>query len=304
MNDSGNSVVRSAGAIRGRRADMARACRRLAYLALILCGCGPQIAWSQTPSALQEWQYSSGIVLQRLFDPDFPDWRVVAGVGAEFKPLYDGSKPYRTQAGPVINVLYRDIAFASVGEGLGVNFLRGDKYRAGIALGYDLGRRDSDDLTHLRGLGDIGRAPVIKLFGSYVISKEFPLVLRADVRQIAGGAHGLLGDLEAYMPLPGSSRRLVMFAGPSITFADHRYSQNLFGVTTTQALASDYPVYDAHAGADAAGLGFSATGFITKHWLINADLAVNHLLGSASASPITQSRTQGVFALSVEYKWN
>jgi outer membrane scaffolding protein for murein synthesis (MipA/OmpV family) len=302
--DSGNSRTRRLGAIRGCRADMARAWRRLAYLAFILCGCGPQIALSQTPSALQEWQYSSGIVLQKLFEPDLPEWRVVAGVGAELKPLYDGSKPYRVQGGPVFNVLYRDIAFASVGEGLGVNFLHGDHYRAGIALGYDLGRRESDDLTHLRGLGDIGRAPVIKLFGSYVISKEFPLVLRADVRQIAGGAHGLLGDLEAYMPLPGSSKRLVMFAGPSITFADHRYSQNLFGITTTQALASGYSDYAAHAGADAAGLGFSATGFITKHWLVNADLAVNHLLGSASDSPITQSRTQGVFALSVEYKWN
>ena len=302
-NDLGKALPKKLGKLCGRVPGTIIS-RNLAYLILMLCACPPRIAMSQTPSALQEWQYSSGIVLQKLFEPDLPKWRVVLGAGAEVQPLYDGARPYRTRAGPVINILYRDVAFASVGEGLGVNFVRGDNYRAGVALGYDLGRRVSDDLTHLRGLADIGRAPVVKLFGSYVISKEIPLVLRADVRQIIGGADGLLGDLEAYVPLPGSSRKFVMFAGSSITFADHRYSQKLFGITTAQALASGYPDYDAHAGANAVGLGFSATGFITKHWLINADLALNHLLGSASNSPITQSSVQRVLALSVEYKWN
>jgi len=281
----------------------ARLARKLAWLVFTLLACGSGTALAQTPSALQEWQYSSGIILARLFEPNQPQWSVVLGAGAESKPLYDGARPYRIQAGPVINILYRDIAFASVGEGLGVNFVRGDNYRAGVAIGYDFGRRVADDLNHLRGLTDIARAPVIKLFGSYVISKEYPLVLRMDVRQIIGGADGLLGDLEAYLPLPGSSKKLVMFAGPSLTFADHRYSQRLLGISTAEALASGYRVYDAHAGANAVGLGFSATRFMTDHWLINADLAVDHLLGSAAASPITQSTWQRVIALSFEYKW-
>jgi outer membrane scaffolding protein for murein synthesis (MipA/OmpV family) len=76
-----------------------------------------------------------------------------------------------------------------------------------------------------------------------------------------------------------------------------------FGVTTTQSIASGYPVYDAHAGSEAVGFGFSATGFISTHWLINVDMAVNHLLRSAVDSPITQQTTQHVFALSVAYSW-
>jgi outer membrane scaffolding protein for murein synthesis (MipA/OmpV family) len=301
---SGKARPKKPSTLCGRLLRTAIISRNLAYLVLMLCVGVPRIAMSQTPSALQEWQYSGGITLQKLYEPDLPKWRVVLGAGAEVQPLYDGARPYRTRAGPVINILYRDVAFASVGEGLGVNLVNGANYRGGVALGYDFGRRVSDDLSHLRGLADIGRAPVVKFFGTYVISKEFPLVLRADVRKIIGGADGLLGDLEAYVPLPGSSRKLVMFAGSSLTFADHHYSQRLFGITTAQALASGYPLYDAHAGANAVGLGFSATGFITKHWLINADLALNHLLGSASNSPITQSSVQRVLALSVEYKWN
>lgn len=96
----------------------------------------------------------------------------------------------------MINIRYRDIAFASVGEGLGVNPLRGDNYRAGVSIGYDLGRRVADYYSHLHGLGDIAPAPVIKLIESYAISKKFPLVLRAAVRQLVGGADGVVGDLE------------------------------------------------------------------------------------------------------------
>ncbi len=274
----------------------------LTWWAVVLWACGPRIAFSQTPSPLQEWQYAAGTTLEKLYEPS-AEWRVMLGVAAELEPLYEGARPYRVLAGPVINIKYRDIAFASVGEGIGMNVFRGDHYRAGFALSYDLGRRVSDYSTHLQGLGAISVAPVIKLFAGYAISKAFPLTLRADVRRVVGGANGTLADLEAFLPLPGSSEKLVLFAGPSITFADHRYLQKVFGVTETQSLASGYPVFDTHAGTNSVGVGLSATRFITNHWLVNADAAINRLRGSASESPITQERTQRVLALSVLYKW-
>ena len=290
--------------MRGTNLQLSLLRRRFAAFALLFCVLAPGLARAQTPSPLQEWQYSSGIILERLFEPDVPEWRTVLGAGIEFRPIYQGSSAYRGEGGPVVNVRYKDLAFFSVGEGLGVNLWSGDNYRAGIALGYDLGRREGDDLTHLRGLGDIGRAPTIKAFASYVVSKKLPLVMRADVRQIfGGGADGLLADFGAYVPLPGSSKKLFMFAGPSITIADRRYEQRVFGVTPTQALASGYPEYTAHGGPNVAGFGFSATRFITEHWLINTDLAINRLLGSSSDSPITQRNVQGVVALSMEYSW-
>jgi len=149
--------------------------RRLAYLACMLCACVPRMAWSQTPSPLQEWQYPGGTILEKLYEPNLQDWRVVLGAAVAAMPRYDGAQSYRESPGPVIVILYRDIAFASVGEGLGVNLLRGDKYRAGVALGYDVGRPMSDEYHHLHGLGDINPAPSLKVFGTYVISKEFAL---------------------------------------------------------------------------------------------------------------------------------
>ena len=51
------------------------------------------------------------------------------------------------------------------------------------------------------------------------------------------------------------------------------------------------------------GLGFSASRFMTPHWLVNADLAWNRLRGSAADSPITQTRVQGVVEFSTAYRW-
>lgn len=159
-------------------------------IALLARLCAPIVVFAQTPSPLQEWQYSSGIVLYKLYEPITPEWHIETGLAVEPRPLYEGSRLYRVLLGPVIDVRYQDLAFASVGEGIGVNVIRGDNYRAGIAVGYDLGRDAKDDLDHLKGLGNVSAAPTVKLFGSYVISKGLPLVLRADVRQFAGGTDG------------------------------------------------------------------------------------------------------------------
>jgi outer membrane scaffolding protein for murein synthesis (MipA/OmpV family) len=275
----------------------------LVCAALLISLCGARTACAQTPSPMQEWQYSGGIILSRLFEPNLPDWRVILGAAAESQPVYTGAHAYKVQGGPVINIQYKDIAFLSTGDGLGINFLHGDHYRVGAAIAYDLGRKERDDYGNLRGMGDISAAPAAKLFATYVLSKKFPLILRVDARQILGGADGTVGDVGIYMPLPGSSKKFVMFAGPSVTLATHRYLQSEFGVTPAQSLASGHPVFDTHAGMQSAGVGFSATGFLTAHWLLNIDAALTKLKGSPDISPITQTSTQRELALSINYQW-
>ncbi len=275
----------------------------LACLIFVVAALAAGKTQAQTPSPLQEWQYSGGIILSRLFQPNLPDWRVVLGTAAEVQPVYGGAHAYRLQGGPVINIQYRDIAFATTCEGIGYNFLRGDHYRVGVALAYDFGRRERDDYANLRGMGNISAAPVVKLFGTTVLSTKFPLILRVDARQIVGGANGAVADVGVYMPLPGSSKKFVMFAGPSTTFATHHYLQSEFGVTPAQSLASGHPVFDPHAGEAAVGVGFSATRFITAHWLLNVDAAISKFRGSPDVSPITENSTQRVLAMSIDYLW-
>lgn len=270
---------------------------------LLACGCA-RGAWAQTPSPLQEWQYSGGIILARLFQPDLPRFRTIVGLAAQAQPVYDGARAYQIRGGPVIDVYFRDIAFLNTGDGLGVNFLRGDHYQFGLSMTYDLGRKESQDFANLHGMGDISPAPVAKLFGTVVLSRKLPLILRVDARQFIGGAQGAIGDIEIYTPLPGSSRRFVMFAGPTLTLATRHYMQVVYGVTPQQAAASGHPVYSIlHSGTAAAGVGFSATKFLGDHWLINLDAAYNQLRGSPFRSPLVEETNQRALVLSFDYQF-
>lgn len=261
-------------------------------------------ARAQTPSPMQEWQYSGGNILARLFAPDLPEFRTTLGLAAQVQPVYSGSRAYRVLGGPVIDFHYRDIAFISTGDGIGYNVLHGDHYQVGVALAYDLGRRERSDLTNLHGMGNIRIAPVGKVFGSWVLSRHFPLILRWDARQFAGGAQGAVGDAGVYLPLPGSSETFVMFAGPSITLATHHYLQTLYGVSQAQSLTSGHPAYKIEDnGTTAAGVGFSATKFLSPHWMLNLEAAISQIRGEASRSPLVERRTQRVLALSMDYNW-
>lgn len=269
--------------------------------AILACAAGG--ASAQTPSPMQEWQYSGGIALENLFEPKVPKWDVVAGIAASTKPVYSGASQYEASFGPVLSIRYRNRAFISSGEGIGANVLVGKQYRVSLSVGLDLGRRVRWHYSTLHGLGDIPRAPYFKLAGAYVISKRVPIILRADVRKIAGGASGIVGDLDVYTPLPGSSRKLVMFAGPTVTLADRKHLQTIYGISPRQALASGYPVFATHGGLEAVGFGFSATRFFTPHLLANTNLSWSELLGSAGRSPIVERKAQAALTLAVAYRW-
>ena len=283
---------------------MPKSLRAVVFLILVAVAWLPRHAQAQSESALQEWQYDGGIVLARLFEPNLPEWRLIGGAAAEVQPAYDGAAAYRVGGGPVLNVYYRDVAFFSTGEGFGYNFLRGAHYQVGIGLSYDLGRDQKLDGANLNGMGDIAAAPVAKLYGSWVLSKKFPIILRVAARQFIGGAEGAVGNASVYLPLPGSSKTFVMFAGPSITMCTAHYLQTMYGVSEAQAMASGHPEYQiTRAGTSDAGVGFSATKFIGKHLLINLDSAISQVRGTPARSPLIERKTQRVLALSFEYHW-
>ncbi|KWR90521.1 MipA/OmpV family protein [Cupriavidus sp. IDO] len=283
-----------------------RSRRRIAGVAtrlLVACAAGSATqAMAQTPAPLAEWQFSAGIPLEKLFEEAIPDWEIRLGGAAMVRPRYDGSSEYIPIFGPSIDIRYRDLAFASIGEGLGINVLRGKNWRAGIALTYNLGRRAQEDSPHLDGMGNINIAPEAKLFAEYAISKEFPLVLRIDARRSLGGTDGWVGDIGAYMPLPGSSERFYWFAGPTMTLADSRYMNAWFGVSQSQARAGR-PEFHASGGIKSYGFGVSAVWYFTKHWFATSDVAISQLVGDAASSPITRKATNGVFDFSINYEF-
>jgi outer membrane scaffolding protein for murein synthesis (MipA/OmpV family) len=127
-------------------------------------------------------------------------------------------------------------------------------------------------------------------------------VIAADVRRGIGGHDGWIGDLGFYIPLRASDT-FVAFAGPSITLADQDYMDSYFSVSSGQAARSRLPAFHADAGFKNASFGVTALYFISDNWFIIADAAVEQLLSDAARSPVTQSRTQFTFDLSIAYSF-
>src|SRR5258706_3669838 len=264
----------------------------------------PTAIVAQTPSPLQEWQYSSGLILARMFQPELPEFRVIAGVGSAIQPIYDGSRAYRVRGGPVINVQFKDVAFISTGDGIGYRLVHNRGLQLGVSIAYDLGRKERDDYTNLIGMGDKPVSAVPKLFAAWVVSQKFPLVIRGDIRHLLRPGGGSIADLGAYFPLPGCSPRLAMFFGPSITVANERYLQDMHGVTNQESETSRHAAYSIkHSGIEATGLGFSATWTLSRHYLLNVDAAVNHLGHLATDSPLVERASGHVVAVSFDYTW-
>jgi outer membrane scaffolding protein for murein synthesis (MipA/OmpV family) len=237
------------------------------------------------------------VVLAPLAGP-IPKWRVTVGGGAIVQPEFEGAKSYDVEPSPIIDIRYRDLFFLSDGEGIGVNLLRGKNYRAGVALAYDLGRDTHDD-PHVRNLPNIAPSPEPKLFAQYFL---LPVVLTADLRKAIGGVDGLIGDIGAYVPLP-IAHETYLFVGPSVTFANRRYMETDFGVGAGAAASSGLPQFAAHGGFKNATIGASVVHMFDAHWLFIGQGAYERLLGSAEASPISETRAQFVLDLDLGYQF-
>ena len=262
---------------------------------LLLCVAAD--AGAQTTSPLPEWEYSAGQLLRSYFMGDkLPTLAASVGVSAEVFPKFDGSSHYGVLGGPTFDIRYRDIAFLSTGEGLGVNILRGTHYRSGIALTYELGRSNNESVV-LRGLGDVHAAPELKVFAEGLV---FPVVIRADIRRALGGYNGWAADFAVYLPITGS-KKFYMLVGPSIAFGDSSYMRHFFGITETESQTSGLPVYTPGAGIKSINFGTNATLFVTDHWFLNSVLAVDRLLGGAAGSPTTSERMQFATTFTVGY---
>ena len=270
---------------------------RLLLLSLALASL-PGMVQARSPAGLAEWQFSAGQALMPHFVEAIPKWQRVVSGGVVALPRYEGATAYTVMPALNLELRYKDLAFASTSEGLGVNLLHSRNYRAGVALGFDLGRDETRN-PHLTGLDDLQPAPVLKFFGEYVI---FPVVLRTAVSHQLGAGGGWDADVGAYMPVIGN-KKFFVFLGPSVTFSDGDEMQRSFGVSSAQSSRSGLAVYHAGGGLRSANLGSSASWFFRENWFLNATGGFQHLLGSAQQSPITRSQQQYTLSLMIGKQW-
>lgn len=237
---------------------------------------------------------------------------VSLGIGAFAMPAYEGAKKLEMTPVPFIDVrLFNDRAFLNVQDGLGVNAIKNNNWKAGFALTYSPGRSHSGSGlfggskdSRLTGVPDINGAALGKAFVSYTI-RSFSV--DADIKNRFGSDGGILADLGAkyhFSPL----ERLHMTVGPEITWANRYYNKTFFGVSeqtaqTATALGNDLTAYSPSAGIK--DVAFSVTGVyaLTDHWSAIGHAGFEELVGPAKNSPLTQRTFQPNVGLGVSYRF-
>lgn len=144
--------------------------------------------------------------------------------------------------------------------------------------------RSADDNPELEGLDDVDTSVELGLGLGY---SSYRLDAFADVRYGVIGHESVVGevgaDLKAY-----PTDRLTLTLGPRLLVGSGDYSATYFGVSESEALASDYSAYDADGGLLSAGLELGATYEIGESWGIEGAVTWDRFTGDAEDSPIVQ----------------
>jgi outer membrane scaffolding protein for murein synthesis (MipA/OmpV family) len=227
------------------------------------------------------------------------DWKISVGPGLYVFPKYPGSSQIQVLPFPVQDISWKDRVFSQGPDVLGVNALAGENYHAGASLSFDFQSRKSSDDARLKGLPDVHVGPKLRLFADYT---WWAFTGSAAVyRDIAGTGQGLTAMADLFVSAPLG--KLLLSAGPGVTWANATYTQTFFGVNAQESAASGLPQYSTHSGLRDVHFNVNALYKFDAHWSANVAAVVGRLQKSAAGSPITERRLDVNGMASVLYRF-
>ena len=112
-----------------------------------------------------------------------------------------------------------------------------------------------------------------------------------------GGTHAELG-----IEIPwGIAESMTLSFSPSVLWADNKYTQTYFGVTSAQAARTKFKAYNAKGGVRSVGFAVGLNYQFDKNWSADAGVSYRQLQGSAAKSPIIEKKGQASAVLGVGY---
>ena len=259
-----------------------------------------------TPALAQSGGPAAGRVGQA---PD--GWSITVGAAPVLSPAWQGSRDMALSLFPDLRVHYRDLFFASVPDGVGLNLLRRDGWRAGplvkIRFGRDEdGRGSPFQVTGgsdaLRGLGDVGVAGEA---GGFVEKRLGAWRVRGEARQGFGGHDAAVADVS--VARTWRAGRIAGSLGPRVTFATGSYLRTYFGVDARQSLRTGLARYRPGGGLVSVGIGGSAIRPIDRNSALTIFGGVDYLGDKAGRSPLIEQRgrrVQATIGIGYGYRFN
>jgi outer membrane scaffolding protein for murein synthesis (MipA/OmpV family) len=182
--------------------------------------------------------------------------------------------------------------------GLGLGIINSDGFRAGPVIGYEGGRSSSSD-PHLTGLGNL--EPSI-MAGAFVAYRWGAFDLGGTFRQaVTHSNNGLVGRVQLDYNTSFFANRLDLEVGPEVDLGDGRFERTWFGVSDSQSGRSALPAFSLGGGVTDAGAHVIFNYRVSDHFLLRATGDIRQFEGSASHSPIVETKTQGFIGIGVGY---
>lgn len=238
-------------------------------------------------------------------DGDRDGLRLSLGVAGVYRPEFKGSKDYEFKPLPFVGLRYDrgDYYVAMEGGALRANVLPGGFMEIGPVVSYERGRADDIKSRAVRRLGEIDAAVNAGVFarkrfdvagGALGISAE----ALTDTGKVHKGLFATVGlDYDREL-----TERWSVGASLATTWADRKYMQTYYGVSSAGALASGLSPFAADAGIENVEVGTSLRYRISDRWSALAHGSYRRLIDSAADSSIvvregSADQGQVVFAL-------
>lgn len=240
-------------------------------------------------------------------------WSIGIGVAPIFSPAWQGSKDMALSVFPDLRVSYGDLLFASVPEGIGLNAINRNGWRAGPLVKIGFGRDEDDGGSPFQiaggsdaliGMGNVKVAGEAGGFVEHSFGPRQTWRARAEVRQGFGGHDGLLADVS----LNHRSRigRAIISVGPRASFASRDFMQTYFGVSSAQSLRTGLAPYRADGGLLSYGVGGTVIRPLDRNSALTLFTSLERLGDPAGDSPLVRERgrrTQFTLGLGYSYRF-
>jgi MipA family protein len=227
-----------------------------------------------------------------------PVWEGAIGLNTSYRPEYSGAAAKIAKLSPGFFLRYGRLTITNssgfvtrraddVVRGVGLDLVRDERLRLGLALRVDRGRSESSS-PDLAGMGDIDPTVRVRLNLGYRLPGPWRLggSWSVDALGKGGGNVGDAGVSWEHRLTPST----VLNANTSLSFAGDRYMQSYYGVSAEQSARSGYPVYEASAGVRDASVGVGFRTELSDDWLLLGGAGASRLLGPAARSPLTKDR--------------
>jgi len=234
------------------------------------------------------------------------DWTVTIGAQGKLLPDFEGADVYSIAPLPIFSLRRPGKAarFRSPVDGAGISLIDAGGFHFGPVAKFKGKRKESDNATELRGLGDVDWAIEVGAFAEYWFFDWFRT--RAEVRRGFNGHEGIVADLSADV-VKTFDERWTFSGGPRVTFTDSKANASYFSINSVQSALSGLPVFDAKGGLHSIGAGLQAAYQWTPQWEIRSYVEYGRLMDDAASSPLVTergSRDQFTVGLGVSYTFD